>query len=90
MIVHDPAASFTRFVETNGGELQRAATGIAFRLGLPRSLGEDIFSEALTRAWKDWTRIDKGHRTGWVYLTMCNIALKHYRDKRRDQTRFGE
>lgn len=86
MIVHDPATSFTQFVETNGLELLRAARKIASGLGLPFSLGEDIRNEALTRAWAIWVSLKTSHRMGWVYRTMCNVALEHYRKHKRDKT----
>lgn len=81
----DPASSFTQFVHDNGETMLQGARRITAGLGLPRGSAEDVRSEALTRAWANWSTIDSGRRLGWTFRTMGNVALEQYNRQKLDR-----
>lgn len=85
----DHEACFVEFVEIHGGELTAAARRIAARLRLPRGEGDDIRGTTLERAWVAWSEIEPEHRVGWVYKTMGNVAMEHFRAHIRDSKRIA-
>jgi RNA polymerase sigma factor (sigma-70 family) len=64
------------FLDAVGAELVGALT---IRVG-DRRLAEELASEAIARAWADWSRVSAMENpTGWVFRVGFNLAASHWR-----------
>jgi RNA polymerase sigma factor (sigma-70 family) len=64
------------FLDAVGAELVGALT---IRVG-DRRLAEELASEAIARAWADWSRVSAmENATGWVFRVGFNLAASHWR-----------
>jgi DNA-directed RNA polymerase specialized sigma24 family protein len=69
-----PDQSFNEFVIEHGPTLLGVARRHASTRRLPNSAAEDIYSEALARAWRRWEQIERDRTFGWVCVTAYNEA----------------
>lgn len=64
------------------GDLASVAYRVAFRVLGSRPDAEDVAQEALARAFARWERVED-HAEAWVARVATNLAIGHWRGRRR-------